>query len=413
MLPGALNEVKTVKTKRVSTWLVAGSWLAAAHVAWGVEPTPRATEPRGLTWEQQIGDEAGDSAAQALAWSEADGNIVVAGFSTPPAGGAPGSGSFWLRRLDGSGELRQTVRIPFERGQGPVARARRYIGGLVLLPGGDALVVVEMGQSRPVLVRVSARGEVLFSKPLSAHSTSVTRLVAAEQGRYLLVGRQGDDAFAMKVDADGQPIWTQRFDRGESEIFTDVVPTQNGGFVAAGGTRVEHPAKDERVWVVRANAEGVRQADTTFPGRHGVLALAPDGTLRVAYDGQTESFAHDVRVATLDTALRTTATASLLERDAGFPARLGIVAHPHGGFLVAGVKGLGLWLQRIDAQDGPTWSWSDAPTRGPKGRESRAWHQWFEAFAAARDAVFVLTSVQRVDPTTNRSEVGLMRLGEP
>lgn len=402
-----------MKTKRVVTWLAAGAGVLAGSAAVCAAPPPGpAAAPHGLDWMRQIGDEAGDDAGQALAWSSADGGLIVAGFSTPrDEAGVPGS--FWLRRLDGSGEVRQTTRIPFGRGQGPVSRAHRYIGGLVILPGGDALVVVEMGQLRPVLVRVGTRGDVVFSKPLAEHSTSIARLVPAEQGRYLLVGRQGQDAFAMKVDADGQAIWTRQFDRGENEGFTDAVPAENGGFVAVGSSRGDDPAKGQRVWIVRANADGVRQTDATFAGREGALAKAPDGTLRVVYDAQTESFVHDVWLVELDAGLKTLAKTRLLDSDAGFPVRLGIVAHPRGGFLVAGAKGLGLWLQRVDSQGRPSWNWSDSPEQAQGAGGSRAWHQWFEALAASRDAVFVLSSVQRVDAKTSSSKVGLLKLVEP
>lgn len=379
--------------------------------SWAAPPPGAAGPLPGLDWARQLGDATSDDVGQALAWSAADGTVVVAGFSTP-RGEATVPGSFWLRRMDASGEARQNVPLHSKPGQGPVGRGHRYIGGLASLPGGDTLVVVEQGQLRPVLLRVDPRGKVLFSRPIAEHSTSIARLVPAEQGRYLLVGNQGEDAFATKVDAEGRAIWTRQFDRGESEAFTDVVPTENGGFLAVGSSRGRED-QGERVWVLRANAEGLRQADAVFAGRAAAVAKAPDGGVRVVYDAQSEGFAHDVWLADMNAALQTLAKTRLLDKDAGFPVRLGIVAHPRGGFLVAGAKGLGLWLQRVDAQGRPTWSWADSPAAGPGDGESRVWHQWFEAFAATPDALYVLSSVQRVDPAASSAKVGLLKLVEP
>jgi hypothetical protein len=363
----------------------------------------------GLEWAREIGDAPGDDVAQALAFSPTDGQLLVAGFSLP----GTSTGRFWLRRLDASGEVRQEIALPSEPGQAPVVRTRRYIGGVVALPGGDALVVVELGDGRPVLMRVDARGRVQFAKPIAEHSAAIARLVPAEQGRYLLVGRQGPDALAVKVDANGQAIWTRHFDRGEHDGFQDVVPTDNGGFLAAGTSRSEDPAKGERVWVLKANAEGLRQADVVFAGREPALARAPDGGYRMVYDGQTDAFAHDVWLVHLDATLQVSSKQRLLAVEPGFPVRLGIAPHPRGGFVVAGVKGLGLWLQRVDAQGRPGWSWADSPTQGPRAGETRVWHQWFEAFATAPDAVFAASSVQRVEPAASRARSGLLRLQEP
>lgn len=389
---------------------------AASACAAGLLPAAAAPPPEGgaqnLEWARTIVDAPEEDIAQALAFSPDAGQLLVAGFSLP--GGQPGRrAGFWLRRLDMSGEVRQEVALPSQPGQAPVARSHRYVGGLASLPGGDALVIVELGQGRPVLMRVDARGQVLFAKPIAEHSTAISRLVPGEQGRYLLVGRQGPDALVMKVDANGQAIWTRRFDRGANEAFHDVLPTDSGGFVAVGSSRSDDPAKGEWIWVLKANAEGLRQSDAVFAGREAALARGADGTYKVIYDSQPEEFAHDVWLASLDGGLQVASRVRLLDKDSGFPVRLGIAAHPRGGFVVAGAKGLGLWLQRVDAAGRPGWSWSDSPAKSPEGGELRVWHQWFEAAAAGTDALFVLSSVQRVEPSSSRTLAGLLKLGAP
>ncbi len=366
----------------------------------------------GLQWAPTIGEAGHDDSGQALAWNKADGSVVVAGISLPPgASGQPGA--YWLRRVDAQGRVATATPVPFERGRGPLSRTHRYFGGLTVLAGGDVLAVIEMGPLRPVLVRATERGQIVFSKVIAEHSTSIARLVAAEPGRYLMAGFQGPDAFVAKLDEHGQILWQRRFDRGENEAFTDVVPTAYGGFVAAGTSAIDDPTKGTRVWVVRGGADGLRQADAVFEGRGAALAPAGDGRSVLVYDTQKDAFAYDVHLAVLDSGLRTVSSMRLLEQQAGFPVRQGIVAHPRGGFVVGGARGLGLWLARLDATLTVAWTWSDSPTTLQGAASERVWHQWLEAFVASTDAVFVLSSVQNVGAADNHLDTGLLKLVEP
>jgi hypothetical protein len=393
---------------------VSGAGVLLASLTLAVEPASKgANAPPGLTWVRQLGDEGRDEAGQALAWDPQTDSVVVAGISTPP-GRPEEAGSFWVRRVDSAGQVRRTTAIPHERGQGPVNSSYRYVGGLAVLANGGLLLVVELGERRPVLLRLDASDRVVASKVIAEHSTRITRLVPADAGRYLLFGTQGLDALAMKVDADAQAIWTRHYDRGDTEGFDDAVATDDGGFLAVATARGDNPSAGERVWVVRAGADGLRQADVVFSGRGPALSRAPDGTYRLVYDAQIEAFAHDMRLLSLGPALETLAKSSLLPREPGFPVRLGIVARPRGGFLVAGAKGLGLWLGRVDADGRLAWSWSDGPEQPWRAPGHAAgWHLDIQACAASRDAVYVLTTVQRAGaPDKGGRQVGLLKLGE-
>ncbi len=385
---------------------VTAAWLGSGPAA----PRQLATPP-GLQWAPFLGDPTTDDSGQALAWDQADGSLVVAGISLPRA--APGQpGSYWLRRVDAQGRPGATLTIPFERGRGPTSRTHRYFGGLAPLPGGDVLTVIEMGPLRPVLVRVRPSGEIAWSKALAEHSMAIARLVPAEPGRFLVAGLSGQDAFVAKLDEHGQVLWQQRFDRGQTESFSDVAPTEYGGFVATGTTSADDPSKGTRVWVLRGGADGLRQTDVAFDGRSPALCRAGGSRYLVVYDAQKDDFAHDVRLAVLDAGLRTLDDVTLLDKQAGFPVRLGIVASQRGGFLVGGARGLGLWLARLDAQLAVAWSWADSPQAVPGLGAERIWHQWHEAFAASGDALFALSSVQNVGPAGDHLDVGLFKLTE-
>jgi hypothetical protein len=393
-------------------------WGSAAAVAGASLLALAAPQPHdvaalpGLQWAPTIGAAGHDDSGQALAWNKADGSVVVAGISLP-SGTTGQPGTYWLRRVDPQGRVATATAVPFERGRGPLSRTHRYFGGLAVLAGGDALAVIEMGPLRPVLVRATARGEIVFAKAIAEHSTSIARLVAAESGRYLIAGFQGPDAFVAKLDEHGQILWQRRFDRGENEAFSDVVPTEYGGFVAAGTSALDDPTKGTRVWVVRGGADGLRQADAVFEGRGPALAQAGAGRYALVYDTQKDAFAYDVHLAVLDSGLRTLSSTRLLDKQAGFPVRQSIVAHPRGGFLVGSARGLGLWLARLEAALAVAWTWADAPTALPGGAGERVWHQWPEAFVAASDAVFVLSSVQNVGAADNHLDAGLLKLVEP
>ncbi len=382
------------------------AWQAAAQTPSTSPSLP--SSPPGVEWARELGEESGQHSAQALALSSKDGSFAIAGISTVP-GRSSEPGSFWLWRLDPAGGLRQEIRIGNPHGERRLNPAYRYVGGIAMLEDGGALLVLEFIEREPSLVRLDAAGKVVFVKPAGERGTVIAKLVSAGGGRFLLLGGQGQDAIAIKVDAQGNRIWVRRFDHGEHEAFVDGMATEDGGFVAVANKGPEDPGLADHVWVLRCNRDGDRESEAILAGRNGRVARAPDG-YRVLYDEQQDMFARDAWLQAFDPGLRPLWRVSLLGKEPGSPKAFGIAALPGGGLVLAGSKGVGLWLCAVDAKGRQAWSWWDSPephlTAGAKGG---SWHWDFRAIAVSGPQVFVVSSVQRVGGEAG-FKVGLMKL---
>lgn len=123
-------------------------------------------------------------------------------------------------------------------------------------------------------------------------------------GGYIMTGYTGSfgaglyDLYLVKTDSEGTAEWSEAFGGSGRDYGYSVVPTADGGYLAAGYT-LSYGAGGDDVWLVRTDAEGNLQWQTTYGGSSSDVAYAvantSDGGYAVA--GHTLSFGsgmHDV-----------------------------------------------------------------------------------------------------------------------
>jgi len=123
-------------------------------------------------------------------------------------------------------------------------------------------------------------------------------------GGYIMAGYTGSfgaglyDLFLVKTDGEGTEEWSETFGGTGRDYGQSVVQTADGGYLAAGYT-LSYGAGNEDVWLVRTNADGDLQWQTTYGGSASDVAYAVANTSDGGYvvTGHTLSYGsgvHDV-----------------------------------------------------------------------------------------------------------------------
>ena len=204
------------------------------------------------------------------------------------------------------------------------------------------------------IARIDGAGRTVWTARFGGMGADAVRALAATQDGMVLAAGQvedpdrGLDGWAAMLDASGEPLWEQTYDRGGTEMLTAVAVVPSGfllgGFrtVAAGGTVA---------WLVVVDASGTVLAERSLEsgGFDSVVALAAaeGGALVAGVRGEPGGRSRGW-LAQVDATLRIAARDRL-------PGRIGpaaIAVRPDGVIVTGADRGRG-WL---DFRDGAgTW----------------------------------------------------------
>ncbi|MEL6925370.1 MAG: hypothetical protein AAFO94_15085, partial [Bacteroidota bacterium] len=202
----------------------------------------------------------------------------------PPSnsGGYRGGADAFLLRLNAAGEQQQMLSFG--------GRQFDVINDIGLSPNGQLLlagytqsadgdITLNRGLTDGWLLRCTAAGQVLWSKTYGGASQDQFAQLAADGDQWILTGHSasgnefrngGDDAWLVKVAADGTEVWQQQFggdgkDRGLSVLVAD------GQYLVAGysssfGGDVGAIAGGTDGWLFASDADGQLQWSKTLGG---------------------------------------------------------------------------------------------------------------------------------------------------
>ena len=231
----------------------------------------------------------------------ANGDLLVAASSGPTA---TSFSSGWLVRLDattGSVVSESTV------GAGPGPSFDVIDGGALAADGGVLFTgryVVDLFSKHDAwAVRVDAQGQPLwwygFTRPLVGRHFLLDA-VELPSGSWVVAGATSaideppQRALVAKFSPAGQLEWYYEYGGGVVEQVQSVTPTQDGG-VALAGTSNSSGAGSDDAWILKLDADGAIEWQWTYGGRgldqaRAIVELA-DGSFAVAAttDGSTAS----------------------------------------------------------------------------------------------------------------------------
>ncbi len=222
----------------------------------------------GDAWNGVYGGAGEDFAFTAEVFAAADGGagVIVGGSTT--TGTDDGYADLMLLRLDADGgEV-------WRRNYGEAWS--QYGTAACAVPGGGFAVVgsgyAEATDSEDIfLVRTDADGEELWRAVLGDASEDESQGLLCLDDGFLVVGQSMDeaatdyDALAIRLDADGNTVWQRSFGGADQDWFRAAEATDDGGFAIVGYT-ASSGAGENDAWLVRVDADGTALWERTYGG---------------------------------------------------------------------------------------------------------------------------------------------------
>jgi hypothetical protein len=260
-----------------------------------------------LQWTKTIGGrdfEDGYSLIQT-----ADGGYAIAG-STISFGA--GETDVYVVKLDANGNLQWTKTIGgpyYDRGESLIQTSD---GGYAIAGYTESFGA---GLSDVYVVKLDANGNLLWTKTIGGKKEDVgTSLIQTSDGGYVIAGSTSSfgagsgDVYVVKLDAKGNLQWTKTIG-GKDFEFEDgysLIQTSDGGYAIAGTTSPSFGAGEWDAYVVKLGANGNLQWTKTIGAKNknyskSSLIQTSDGGYAIT--GYTESFGagkRDVYVVKLD-----------------------------------------------------------------------------------------------------------------
>ncbi|HHH49942.1 MAG TPA: hypothetical protein ENK52_03065, partial [Saprospiraceae bacterium] len=139
---------------------------------------------------------------------------------------------------------------------------------MIELADGNLLVLGTIihpnGNEDILLYKIDANGNVLFVKNFGGPSVEAARkIIASNDGNFLIGGTSfafdpqeiQPDAIVLKIDADGNEIWSKNYGGFGAEIITDIIMT-NEGNIAFTGVTWSYGSEDGDFYLVNLDADG-------------------------------------------------------------------------------------------------------------------------------------------------------------
>jgi len=148
------------------------------------------------------------------------------------------------------------------------------------------------------LVKTNANGDSLWSRTYGGRSTDICNsIIQTTDGGYVLAGQTSsfaegrNDMWMVKVNADGDSLWSRTFGGMSSECCNSIIQTIDGGFALVGHTRSFGSGEGD-MWMVKTDADGDLLWSRTFGGMYNERASSIIQTEEGEYilAGETESF---------------------------------------------------------------------------------------------------------------------------
>ena len=218
-------------------------------------------------WERAFGG--GREMALAIAATDGDG-LVLAGLTQSQ--GSRLDDDLLVARLDGKGNL--LWKRALGGSQNDTATA------ILILPDGEILLAgftrsKGRGRADAWILRLDGQGKVLWERTFGGPGFDIAWAIApAAGGGFVFAGettvgkptgggRQARDAWVMRLDAQGDPVWEKKFGGNKYDILSAIASVPGGGFILAGNTESKGAGRNDG-WVVRLDAQGEMLWERTY-----------------------------------------------------------------------------------------------------------------------------------------------------
>lgn len=236
----------------------------------------------GLQWQKDLS--ASNDAIPASVLAVGDGTYVVVGYETGATNGRNG----WIAKLDESGKVLWSKSFGGAAEDQIAAVVKTTDGGFAVAgytKSTNELIQVNKGGFDGWVMKLDAGGNHLWTKTFGgAREDLFKSLVQTKDGGLLAVGHSqsndgdlslnngGFDEFVVKMDGSGNKQWVKTFGGSNEEYITNVVNTNDGGYLTVGYTNstngdVTRTNGDFGGWLIKMDSEGKKTATSTYGDR--------------------------------------------------------------------------------------------------------------------------------------------------
>lgn len=129
-------------------------------------------------------------------------------------------------------------------------------GGFAL--AGCSLEEFQPGASDCLLVKTNAEGDVIFNRIYGEEGfhDEASSIIQTSDGGFAMAGYSGyigSDFLLIRIGADGNLMWSKKFDFASSDYSSDLVQTSDGGFAIFGSI---YEGDDADCWLGKTDTEG-------------------------------------------------------------------------------------------------------------------------------------------------------------
>lgn len=243
-------------------------------------------------WQKMYG---GSGVEHAFEIIEAhDGNYIIAGFSTSPAGA--GGQDAYLIKIDGNGNLIWEKYYGGTGTDGIESVQRTDDGGYITC--GYSTSSGTNGGKDVFVVKTDDSGNEVWSKKIGGSSDDWGNIIRnAVDGGYIIIGytiSEGagmGDYYLVKISSGGDYEWSKTYGGAEADEGKYIKTTSDGGYIITGDTRSEG-AGDDDIKVIKTDAVGNEEWSKTYGGEKKeaskMIETTSDGGYIIA--GITRSF---------------------------------------------------------------------------------------------------------------------------
>ena len=182
-----------------------------------------------------------------------DGSFVLAGFT----GSFGVSGDFWLLKANSNGDSLWSRRYGGNNLDYCYAMRQTSDGGFILVGESSSFA----GDPDWWVVKTNSSGDTTWTRRFrTAYNERCQGVTQTSDGGYALVGWRADDtgytgAWIIKTNSNGDSVWGRGYGGASMEDFRSVVQTSDGGYLLLGSTW-SFGAGDEDLWLLKVDADG-------------------------------------------------------------------------------------------------------------------------------------------------------------
>ncbi len=231
-----------------------------------------------VDWTKIYGGNFDDGASGAAELS--DGSFIIVGTSSSFGGG---QAEVYLLKLDASGNKIWEKTIGENKDVGASHIIKTSDGGLLIT--GNTKDTPDNSRDA-LLIKIDTDGNLVWKKHYgTADGESASGITASETGGFIFTGSDaqnggGDfNVFCVKIDADGNTIWSKTFGGSNWDGGSDVIKTSDG-YVISGYT-VSYGASAEDAYLLKIDFDGNEQWHKIYGSDHNdrfsSVVQMPDG----------------------------------------------------------------------------------------------------------------------------------------